>query len=241
MFEPLGYAPAYLRLSEAIRARILSRELKDGEALPTEGELARQFGVNRSTVREALRNLQSAGLLARRAGGKRLFVTRPTLEAFGDGASHAIALHGARFADLWEALLTVEPAIAAAAAQRRSSADLAALGATAEAFLSARDAAHAVERVAEFFRQLGQATGNPVYALVNEPLMRLLEPGLATIIDRVPQARRRIATAQQRLVDAVREGSREEAATWMAKHIRDFRRGYEVAGIPLDAFVTVAA
>jgi DNA-binding GntR family transcriptional regulator len=57
----------------------------------------------------------------------------------------------------------------------------------------------------------------------------------------VPQARRRIATAQQRLVDAVREGSGEEAATWMAKHIRDFRRGYEVAGIPIDAFVTVAA
>lgn len=241
MFEPLGYAPAYLRLSEAIRARILNRELKDGEALPTEGELARQFGVNRSTVREALRNLQSAGLLERRAGGKRLFVSRPTLESVGDGVSHAIALHGARFADLWEALLTVEPAIAAAAARRRSAEDVAALAETADAFMAASDSALAVQRVSLFFRRIGQATGNPVYALVNEPLMRLLEPGLATIIDRVPQARRRIATAQQRLVDAVREGSGEEAATWMAKHIRDFRRGYEVAGIPIDAFVTVAA
>jgi len=68
-FEPLGYAPAYLRVSEAIRARILRRELQEGEVMPTETELARQFEVNRSTVREALRKLESAGLVeVERAG-----------------------------------------------------------------------------------------------------------------------------------------------------------------------------
>ena len=85
MFEPLGYAPAYWRVSEAIRARILRRELAEGEALPTETELARQFAVNRSTVREALRKLESNGLLGRRGGGKRLYVTRPTRETIGGG------------------------------------------------------------------------------------------------------------------------------------------------------------
>ena len=104
MFEPLGYAPAYLRVSEAIRARILRRELQEGEPLPTETELARQFEVNRSTVREALRKLESAGLLGRRRGGKRLFVTRPTREAVGGGLSQALALHRARVVDVWEAL-----------------------------------------------------------------------------------------------------------------------------------------
>jgi len=77
----MAYAPAYLRVSEAIRDRILRRDLKEGQALPTEAELARQFEVNRSTVREALRKLESSGLLGRRAGGKRLYVTRPTREA----------------------------------------------------------------------------------------------------------------------------------------------------------------
>jgi DNA-binding FadR family transcriptional regulator len=44
--------------------------------LPTESELARQFGVNRSTVREALRRLESSGLVDRVNGGKRLLVIR---------------------------------------------------------------------------------------------------------------------------------------------------------------------
>jgi DNA-binding GntR family transcriptional regulator len=93
MFDPVAYAPAYLRVSEAIRSRILSRELREGEVLPTETELARQFAVNRSTVREALRKLESGGLLGRRRGGKRLMVTRPTRETFGGGFSQALTLH----------------------------------------------------------------------------------------------------------------------------------------------------
>jgi len=46
--------------------RILDRSLQDGDRLPSEAELARQFGVNRSTVREAVRELQGNGLLGRR-------------------------------------------------------------------------------------------------------------------------------------------------------------------------------
>ena len=127
MFEPLGYAPAYLRVSEAIRDRILRRELKEGQALPTETELARQFEVNRSTVREALRKLESSGLLGRRAGGKRLYVTRPTRESVGGGLSQALTLHETRVVDVWEALQAVQPGIArgggaTAVARRRSSA-----------------------------------------------------------------------------------------------------------------------
>src|SRR5688500_16315746 len=155
LFEPLGYAPAYLRVSEAIRDRILRRELQEGESLPTETELARQFEVNRSTVREALRKLESAGLLGRRRGGKRLFVTRPTRESVGGGLSQALALHRARVVDVWEALQAVQPGIAAAAAERRSEAALVKLVASARRFAAragGRDAA--VDGVADFFAEL---------------------------------------------------------------------------------------
>jgi len=53
-------------VAAAIGARVLSRALREGERLPSETELARQFGVNRSTVREALRELESRGLVQRR-------------------------------------------------------------------------------------------------------------------------------------------------------------------------------
>jgi GntR family transcriptional regulator, transcriptional repressor for pyruvate dehydrogenase complex len=238
MFEPLGYAPAYLRVSEAIRSRILRRELPEGQPLPTETELARQFAVNRSTVREALRKLESAGLLGRKRGGKRLYVTRPTRETVGGGLSQALALHRARVVDVWEALQAVQPGIAAAAAERRSKPALAALEAAAERFAArhgSRDLA--VADVAAFFDALGEAGANPVFPLLNEPLLRLLKPSLAVIIDRVPQARSRIESAQKQIVAAVRARDAKTAAEWMSRHARDFRRGYEVAGIPLSTEV----
>ena len=74
---------------------------------------------------------------------------------------------------------------------------------------------------------------NPVFNLLNEPLLRLLKPSLAVIIDRVPQARSRIEAAQEAIVRAVRSRDAKAAADWMARHVRDFRRGYEVAGIDL--------
>jgi DNA-binding GntR family transcriptional regulator len=51
------------------------------------------------------------------------------------------------------------------------------------------------------------------------------------MIDSVPQARARISDAQKRIVIAIRDKNAEEARKWMSKHVRDFRRGYEVAGI----------
>ncbi len=238
MFEPIDYAPAYVRVSEAIRGRILSRELREGESLPTETELARQFEVNRSTIREALRNLQSAGLLNRRGGGKRLFVARPTVESVGGGLSQILALHDARVVDVWEALQAVQPGIAAAAARQHSQAVLEQLLGIATRFASRQgDREGAVEDVAEFFSALGEASGNPVFVLLNEPLLKLLKPSLAVIIDRIPQARRRIEAAQQRILQAIGQRDAETAAAWMERHVRDFRRGYEVAGIPLSTEV----
>ena len=238
MFEPLDHAPAYARLAEALRSRILGRQLEPGSTLPTETELARQFAVNRSTVREALRHLQSAGLLERRGGGKKLFVSRPAVATVGGGLSEALSLHDARFADVWEALLAVEPAIAAAAARRRQPSQVEELAAIAHEFAAAElPADQAVERVGRFFRAVGRASGNPVFVIANEPLVQLVEPGLAIIIDRLPQARRRIATAQSALVDAIRRRASGAAATWMRRHVEDFRRGFEAAGLPLETVV----
>jgi hypothetical protein len=73
-----------------------------------------------------------------------------------------------------------------------------------------------------------------VLGLAQEPLLQLLEPSLGVMIDKVPQARLRIATAQRRLVEAIDARDAERAHTWMARHIRDFRKGYELAGIALE-------
>jgi GntR family transcriptional repressor for pyruvate dehydrogenase complex len=65
----------------------------------------------------------------------------------------------------------------------------------------------------------------------------MLVPSLATLIEQVPQAAGRIATAQKRIATTIRAGDSDQAREWMAKHIRDFRRGFEIAGIALEGRV----
>jgi GntR family transcriptional regulator, transcriptional repressor for pyruvate dehydrogenase complex len=236
-FTPILMEPAYRKVAAAITARILDRRLREGERLPSETELARQFGVNRSTVREALRELESNGLVMRRPGSKRMSVSRPQHEIIAEGISRALAMHDVTFMEVWEALTILEPPIAEAAARARSAADLAAIVVASQHFIDAAGTENAVQRAAEFFRLVGKATHNQVLGLAQEPLLQLLEPSLRVMIDKVPQARARIAVAQRRICEALQARDAETARTWMAKHIRDFRKGYEIAKIDLSLHV----
>ncbi|RYY50957.1 MAG: GntR family transcriptional regulator, partial [Comamonadaceae bacterium] len=68
--------PLYARLRDALRARILDGQLAPGDQLPSESELSAAHGVSRITVRQALGDLQKAGLIVR-LQGKGAFVAPP--------------------------------------------------------------------------------------------------------------------------------------------------------------------
>jgi len=238
-FTPVRLVPAYRKVADAILERILDRTLPHGERLPPEAELAEKFGVNRGTLREALRDLESQGLLSRQRGSKRMVVTQPRAAQLADGLQRAFAIQGITALEVWEALRVLEPPLAEAAAQARTEEDIAALEAVVALYAADHtEAGHAVEHVGAFFRAVANASRNRVLALAQEPLVRLLEPTLALVIDRVPQARKRIADAEQQVAQAIIAGDSARALNWMGKHIRDLRRGYEVAGITLDTTVT---
>jgi GntR family transcriptional regulator, transcriptional repressor for pyruvate dehydrogenase complex len=236
-FERIRVEPAYRKVAAALLERITDRSIPAGERLPPEMELARQFGVHRGTVREALRELQTNGVLKRERGSKLMMVTRPERGDVAAGVSRALALHEVSYQDVWEALTALEPPIAAAAARNRKSKDLVRLTAIVTGFGEPQDTRGAVNLTAEFFRAVGEATHNSVFMLAHEPLVQLLVPSLGAMIDKVPQARTRIADAQKRLVAAIRAGNPDQASEWMAKHIRDFRRGFEIARISLERAV----
>jgi phosphonate metabolism transcriptional regulator PhnF len=69
--------PLWREISQTLERRILTRELSPGDKLPTEFELSRQFMVNRHTVRRALSDLQSKGMLES-TQGRGCFVRRPS-------------------------------------------------------------------------------------------------------------------------------------------------------------------
>jgi len=233
-FEPLKSAPAYRRVAAIIAGRINDRTLSDGQPLPTEVQLAGQLGVTRNTVREALRELESVGLVARRRGTKRMVVSRPTAAALAARVSSALALQDVTVREVCEALLILEPPIAELAARTRNRDDLRRIDAAVAAFAAGRDSATAVAAVAAFFDAVDAATGNRALLMAQRPLLPLLQRSLLLVINRVPQARSRIALAQRRLRDAIDARDGDAAREWMGKHIRDLRRGFEVAGIQLS-------
>jgi DNA-binding FadR family transcriptional regulator len=86
-------------------------ELVDGDWLPTEAELIRQFGVSRPTLREAFRLLEGDSLVTVRRGppgGARVTVPGPGAAAGLFGM--VLTLSGTSIDDVWHARLTIEPA-----------------------------------------------------------------------------------------------------------------------------------
>ena len=195
-FAKIKVEPAYRKVATALTARITDGSLGFGERLPSEAELALQLGVHRSTVREALRELESSGLLRRERGSKLMMVSRPDPQQVATGVSRALAAVVA---------VAEDPQIPRAAAQ-----------------------------AANFVRVLVRVTGNSVLSFMQEPLLHLVDSSMRRLIEAVPQSRSRIAVAQRRILSAIESGDAAAARSWGDKHIRDYRRGFEIAGIDLS-------
>ena len=76
MYKVVQTSRLYEQIVQQIEDSILKGQLKEGEQLPAERELAQQFGVSRTAVREAVKTLREKGLVEAYAG-RGTFVTGP--------------------------------------------------------------------------------------------------------------------------------------------------------------------
>lgn len=239
-FQPVKREPVYLKVARAIEAEIVSGALKPGAVLPTEAELCAQFEVTRSSVREGIRSLEQSGLIARGAA-KRLIVAQPDAGDIAKAASRSLALSGATFGEVWEALATFYPEAARLASTKFGDRELEELNAAHERFcaLELSDREGIVAEAAEFFHVIARLIDNQVMLALLDALNQMIAASLALVIDQTPNAVARIKTAQIELISAIGAHNGDEAARWMAKHIDDLKRGYSVAGRSLDARIKV--
>jgi GntR family transcriptional repressor for pyruvate dehydrogenase complex len=103
-----------------LQKKISSGDLKSGDKIPTEPELMQQFGVGRSTIREAVRVLVHAGLLEKKQG----FGTSLTNAYTGIQEPLDNRLRRAELLEVYEVRRMLELEIAKLAAERRDSEDL---------------------------------------------------------------------------------------------------------------------
>ncbi|MEO0400407.1 MAG: FCD domain-containing protein [Pseudomonadota bacterium] len=235
-FSRLNRAPAYKLVYDTIEADIVSGRLADGALLPTEGALAEQFGVHRSTVREGIRLLEQQGLIARGAA-KRMVVAAPKTADTAARASKGLALHGVTFDEVWAALALFQPEAARLAARHMTPDALIALAAINDALGQQQSSEQTVESAFAFFQAIAAASGNRVILVQLQSLNLLIATSLARVIDALPNASARIRDAQKNLIIAFEARDADKAAEWMRKHIDDLRRGYEVAGVATDTKV----
>ena len=111
------------QMAGAIQQAILSGELESGAALPTEPDLADQFGVSRAVVRDATRILMAQGLVEVKHG-RGVFVTPPQNEAFGEALLLALRRAGATVWDVEQFEQIVFPEVVALAAATASAEEI---------------------------------------------------------------------------------------------------------------------
>ncbi len=166
-------------VAERLRRQIVRGELQVGDRLPTEDELTAQLGVARTTLREALRILESQRLLEIRRGRRGgPVVIMPDTSALADGVAVLLQLQRTTVGDLDEARLIIEPRLAGELARRRTDDDLEALTTVVEAAATAaRD--HDVEAfgaaITAIHETIVERAGNQTLALFSRLLHRMFE------------------------------------------------------------------
>ncbi len=167
-----------IQVTEQLVDRIRDGGYAEGDRLPAERELARQFGVSRIVVREALRKLSEQGLVEIRPGVG-TFVTSLDTTVTVRLLSRYIRQSRLDPVHLFEVRRLLEPAMAAQAAQRADAPAIEAMRANLQRSQKAverlGDESEQAEAFAwadlEFHELMAEATGNPLYVVLLYPLL----------------------------------------------------------------------
>jgi DNA-binding FadR family transcriptional regulator len=109
--EPIKSTRIYQEIVRQIKTMVQEGRLKSGDRLPAERDLAERFKVSRASVREALRALQSMGLIEIRSG-EGTFVREISVESLIEPLALVILTQREAVEELFEARRVLEPAIA---------------------------------------------------------------------------------------------------------------------------------
>jgi DNA-binding FadR family transcriptional regulator len=209
----------YEYILEQIREAIISGRFKPGDRLPAEREMAQIFGVSRHAVREALRGLESTGLVEIRLGvlggiyvrdGDPSTVTRAMADLASLGTLSPKSLLEARI------LLTSN--VIRLACERATEEDFRRI--EDDIVMTEQHVTKAgVKRTAqitEFYHALAAASHNEVLVMLTDSLAQLVH---ARINRAEPKPDREIGKVRRRILDHMRAGRADEAIDEMTRHL----------------------
>jgi len=211
-----------MQVVDHIRSLIESGELRSGDRLPPERELARKLKISRSSLRAGLGFLSAMGVLKSRHGAGTFVATGPPQL---DSSSLTVlgALHGFQPWQMFETRMVLERALAALAAERATDEHIAALAdEVAEMYAAIEDPQEYLIHDVRFHRTIAVASGNPILAA-------LMETVTAALYDRRRHSvsgaidLKESAEAHRIIYRAIRAGKPEQARIAMDQHLNQAR------------------
>jgi len=220
----------YEQIVEQIEALILADKLRTGDQLPSERELAEQFNVSRTAVREAIKALREKGLVEIQSG-RGTFITRDEDRTFRNSLGWVVKGRGSRLAELVQVRDILEPEIAAIAAEQATAEDLQKLDEAVRVMdqaLADQDADAFIETDLDFHLALAHATRNTLIPILLDPIVDLLREQRRRIF-LVDGGAQRGQRHHKKILKAVVD--RDPKAAWaaMKAHLAQVRRDSDAA------------
>lgn len=215
------------QVEEQIKSAILSGALRGGERLPSELELAQQFGVSRTTVREALRSLAAQSLIVKTPGARggsfvRSIDLSSLRNALGDSVHNLLALGSIRFEEVALVRQHLEVPAVRLAAKHRSEEDLKELENVLDMQKSISVDDPRVPALDERFHGvIARASGNQVLASFVSALHLETEP--VHYLDLSPEVGRTTVRQHQRIVRAIADQDPEAGEAAIIEHLTYLR------------------
>lgn len=208
-------------VAQALVDRIVDEGLGAGAKLPSETDMATAHGVGRGTLREALRLLESQGVVTIRTGpGGGPSVRAPSSDPMAANLALYLQLSGGTFRDVMAVRQVIEPEIAAYAAAHAPEV------ATELAWLADRDDHHDgvdgfVATAADFHDAVAVCTGNPLFEAILRALHRISEP-VAQRIDYSGERRAQLHESHRAIAAAIAAGDPDAARAGMRLDLDQF-------------------
>jgi GntR family transcriptional regulator, transcriptional repressor for pyruvate dehydrogenase complex len=224
MYKAVQTSRLYEQIVEQIEASIVKAALKPGDKLPAERELAQQFGVSRTAVREAVKALREKGLVEAYPG-RGTFVTSgtpPSIRQTLDRMMRADQQDGT--AHLVEVREILEPEICALAAARVDQEAIATMREAIAVMDSARrDPDAYIEADLDFHLALAEAAANPLILSLIDSIVGVLRDQ-RLLIFKVDGGPERGQYHHKRILEAVEHQDPQGARDAMRAHLRQVRQ-----------------
>ena len=213
-------------VSRELRKQIVRGELKEGATLFSETELMQHFGVSRPTLREALRILESEGLISVSRGARGgAVICGPTVEVATRYISLLLQVNGTTLADIHRVHMLLGPAAARLLAEKyRSTAPAVLRACLAEGYDKLDDDFEYGIVAAQFRSKLIELTNLPPLAMVTNILSSIFETGWASatvaagrLVDN-SQDKRRGLRSMKKLIDLIESGDADAAEKHWLRH-----------------------